>query len=98
MKRYLVITLLGIGFAMAGCSYRIVVFQPKTASMPEPDCASTPYRSGHPSVGQPFKYDSPKTHRDSLLFELEKASREAARTAWEATKHKCPGYSKYKTQ
>ena len=92
MKRILIITLLGIGFAVAGCSYRIVVFQPKTASMPEPDCESTPDRSRHLSVERPFKYDSPKTHRDSLLFELEKSSREAARTAWEATKHKCPGY------
>lgn len=98
MKRYLIMILLGIGFVLEGCSYRIVVFQSKTTSIPEAVCESMPDRSRRPYVERPFKYDSPKTHRDSLLFELEKASREAARTAWEATKHKHPAYSKYKSK
>ena len=95
MKRLLIIALLGI--ISGSCSYRMVVFQfevvPRRAVENKPGSSVRSY-----SEVRPFKYASPKTHRDSLLFELEKASREAAQTAWEATKHKYPAYSKYKNK
>lgn len=39
---------------------------------------------------RPYRYAAPRTHRDSLLHELEKESRRAAAEAWHKTKHLCP--------
>ena len=91
MKRLLIIALLGI--VSGSCSYRMAVFRFEAA--PGQAVEDNPASNGRSySEARPFKYASPKTHRDSVLFNLEKASREAARAAWEATKHKYPGYSK----
>ena len=98
------ILLVLLALLVSACSYRILVVPqcgPKDrmpAPMKSPDSsennAPEDWRrkldAAMTETERPYRYAAPRTHRDSLLHELEKESRKTAAEAWHKTKYLCP--------
>ena len=93
-----------LALIVSACSYRILVVPqcgPKDrmpAPMQSPDSSANnapedwrrKLDAAMTETERPYEYAAPRTHRDSLLHELEKESRKTAAEAWHKTKYLYP--------